>query len=585
MRKFVALIVAAIPLVLHAQQTQQTPGYGETIEVRVINVDAVVTDRSGKPVPGLTKDDFELYDNGKKRDISNFFANSEPVRPAGSMSVTSEMSPQEKQQLTMNAQPTGRRHIVVFLDNTTIRPEHRLQVMPLLTQFVNKNMRAGDDIMIAEWNTSLAVPVPFTTDKGMAMTALDRFTHEAIRGVLGDADLVRAKREIRDTLIDASMGNSSRGGNPLSADTSALDANSTTGTPQGVVSFERPLGIARIFAEDVFRKLRQKSDGLKSVLTPLSGLEGKKIVVILTESFSAAQAREILEYVDTYKSHFASGLSASPRTEATHYQDNPIIEDLAAAANASGATLYPISTLGADVPNVADASQEGPSINDTPNLLLQSKASTQVLHDLATATGGVAITGTSNFNLAFDTIANDLTQYYSIGYRAEGEKDAVHKIVVKVKKSGLTVRTREAYAQKSASSQMNDAVSANLYYPVRKNDLGIKVAASPETAAPAGERKVVPVLITIPTESLTLVPDGTDLTGKFSIYAAFFRADGMVSPVSKQQQQFRFPAESLKRRKEITVKLNVDMDRATNTVSIGVIDDVSQATGFAALQL
>ncbi len=585
MRKFVALIVAAIPLVLHAQQTQQTPGYGETIEVRVINVDAVVTDRSGKPVPGLTKDDFELYDNGKKRDISNFFANSEPVRPAGSMSVTSEMSPQEKQQLTMNAQPTGRRHIVVFLDNTTIRPEHRLQVMPLLTQFVNKNMRAGDDIMIAEWNTSLAVPVPFTTDKGMAMTALDRFTHEAIRGVLGDADLVRAKREIRDTLIDASMGNSSRGGNPLSADTSALDANSTTGTPQGVVSFERPLGIARIFAEDVFRKLRQKSDGLKSVLTPLSGLEGKKIVVILTESFSAAQAREILEYVDTYKSHFASGLSASPRTEATHYQDNPIIEDLPAAANASGATLYPISTLGADVPNVADASQEGPSINDTPNLLLQSKASTQVLHDLATATGGVAITGTSNFNLAFDTIANDLTQYYSIGYRAEGEKDAVHKIVVKVKKSGLTVRTREAYAQKSASSQMNDAVSANLYYPVRKNDLGIKVAASPETAAPAGERKVVPVLITIPTESLTLVPDGTDLTGKFSIYAAFFRADGMVSPVSKQQQQFRFPAESLKRRKEITVKLNVDMDRATNTVSIGVIDDVSQATGFAALQL
>src|SRR5438105_4736904 len=53
MRKSIVFILAAIPFALHAQQTQQTPGYGETIEVRVINVDVVVTDRAGKPVSGL----------------------------------------------------------------------------------------------------------------------------------------------------------------------------------------------------------------------------------------------------------------------------------------------------------------------------------------------------------------------------------------------------------------------------------------------------------------------------------------------------------------------------------------------------
>src|SRR5688572_21745609 len=49
----------------------------ETIEVRVTNIDVVVTDRKGNPVSGLTKDDFELFDNNKQQVITNFYE----VRP------------------------------------------------------------------------------------------------------------------------------------------------------------------------------------------------------------------------------------------------------------------------------------------------------------------------------------------------------------------------------------------------------------------------------------------------------------------------------------------------------------------------
>jgi hypothetical protein len=34
----------------------------ETIEVRVTNIDVVVTDKSGKRVTGLTRDDFEVFE-------------------------------------------------------------------------------------------------------------------------------------------------------------------------------------------------------------------------------------------------------------------------------------------------------------------------------------------------------------------------------------------------------------------------------------------------------------------------------------------------------------------------------------------
>jgi hypothetical protein len=51
------LSLLLFPLSLAAQQ-QPVP-LVETIEVRVMNVEAIVTDRKGNPVRGLTADDFE----------------------------------------------------------------------------------------------------------------------------------------------------------------------------------------------------------------------------------------------------------------------------------------------------------------------------------------------------------------------------------------------------------------------------------------------------------------------------------------------------------------------------------------------
>ena len=65
------MLVPAFLIAFSALAQQKTP-YGETLEVRVIDVDVIVTDRSGKPVTGLTRDDFELFENGKRKEITNF---------------------------------------------------------------------------------------------------------------------------------------------------------------------------------------------------------------------------------------------------------------------------------------------------------------------------------------------------------------------------------------------------------------------------------------------------------------------------------------------------------------------------------
>src|SRR5688572_17228697 len=46
--------------------------FGETVEVKVVNVEAVVTDRDGNRVPGLSADDFTLTVDGRPVPIRYF---------------------------------------------------------------------------------------------------------------------------------------------------------------------------------------------------------------------------------------------------------------------------------------------------------------------------------------------------------------------------------------------------------------------------------------------------------------------------------------------------------------------------------
>jgi VWFA-related protein len=556
-------VVLALPTL--AQQ------YGEVIEVRVINVDAVVTDRNGNPVKGLTKADFEVFENGQKKDISNFLAVEE--------TQAALETPEGRQQLAAQGAAPARRHVVVFIDQSTLRPMNRNQVVPALKQFVSQAVRPGDEITIFSWNPALRMDLPFTSDKAAALGVIDTLAKTGTAGVEQESRYRRVEKEIGDMPDDwESIVNTQKREAPN------FDPNKPGAKERP--PYERALAAARSFAEQVMFDQRQKAEAVKGVVAQLKSFEGKKLFVFVTESFSTAQARQIFEYLESVKEAFANGTTQQPRIEGMRFADGSLMTDVIAAANASGVTLYPISAAGkfSGIAN-NDASVGARGFNDPAVIVDNLQNIDQPLQDIASATGGVALTGSSDFNLGFKRILSDLTSYYSLGYRADGAaSDSVRRISVRLKKPGLTVRTREAYVDRSVSSEMNDAVMANLIYPVTKNQLNIKVSAG-AAAAGAGEDVVVPVDIRIPTSSLTLVPEGADLTGKISVYAAFFRHDGATSKVTKQEYPIRFPADSLARRKELTVKIAVTTDKATDAISIGVMDDVAKATGFGTAKL
>jgi hypothetical protein len=114
--------------------------------------------------------------------------------------------------------------------------------------------------------------------------------------------------------------------------------------------------------------------------------------------------------------------------------------------------------------------------------------------------------------------------------------------------------------------------------------MGITVKAGARTET-ADDKVSVPIDVTIPISSLTLTPQGTELTGKFTVLTGFTRADGTASPVRKSEYPIHFAAESLKRRESVTVRITITMEKTTETVSVGVIDQSSNATGFGQVKV
>ncbi|HEX8618002.1 MAG TPA: VWA domain-containing protein [Thermoanaerobaculia bacterium] len=542
----VALALFVTVLNASVAPAQQT-SFSETVEVRVTNVEAIVTDKSGKPVPNLTKDDFEIYENGVRQQISNFAEIRENV-PSGTLTASAPAATPAE-----TPRDTRPRIITVFIDNATLEMANRNAVLPQLREFLATNVRPGDGVAIYIWGNGLTAHLELTDDAAAISKALGTIHSAAARG--GQNWRQEFEREITD-----------------------LIAFNNPDKP----SMQQGISIAAAYAARGTLETRQKSEALKSVISSLRGVDGRKALVLVTQQLSTNPGEETFYFLETMEEHFLNPEMLRPQSESRAYVVQDLAKNLAAAANSAGVTLYPINARGMATDSVfRDSSQPAFLATKTS---AHTDTSTATMHAIAEDTGGKATAGSSNWKLAFDTISNDLAVYYSLGYRTSGErKDRMKKVEVRLKDRRLHVRTRKSIVEQTASTEMSDAVTSSLFHARTHNDLGVK--ASIGTASPAGENLVHPLTISIPTSTLTLIPDGTDLVGNFSVFAAFLRADGAVSRVGKQTHQFRFPAAALARRKQVTVKLDVTADARVGAISLGVMDEASRATGFALIKL
>ena len=543
--------------------------FSEVMEVRVTNVDVIVT-KGGKPVAGLTKEDFEVYENGVKKEISNFLEIQEST-PSATLTATDVSAPAASPTATATAPPSPRpRAFTIFVDNSVLSAGRRNQVLPHLKKFLSEQVRTGDHVGIVVWGAGMKVILDTTSDQARIAQGIEQLGKWAVVGLSVDADREQFYESV-ESLIHI------------------WSTSKVVALPNGDIVKAKPkwrdgIALARAYADKALHEARARSEALKSVVASQRVVPGRKVLVLLTQGFTTNPAGPAFDYLDARRDEF-SEVTSPAMSMAREFELPSLVTEIAQVANSAGVTLYPIDAGGKDsnIANVSDATR-GRSV--ASNVILSSpETSTATLMGIAADTGGVAMVGSTNFQLAFDTIANDLNTYYSLGYRSEGEKaDRMNRIEVKLRKRGYQVRTRTAVVEQSVASEMQDAVTGNLFRPAPTNELGLRAVAGPPTPRDA-DSVTIPLTLTIPTDRLALLPDGTDVVGRFAVHAAFLRGDGAVSKVARQEYPLRFTAESLPRRKEITVKIDVAADAKVGAISVGVMDQTTRATGFANVPL
>lgn len=127
---------------------------------------------------------------------------------------------------------------------------------------------------------------------------------------------------------------------------------------------------------------------------------------------------------------------------------------------------------------------------------------------------------------------------------------------------------------------MEDRIATVLNFP--DTAIGYGITTSLGEAFPAADGKLqVPLTINIPTENLTLMPEGDQLAGSFTVHSGFLNENGAISKVSVQPQAFRFPAESRSKRNTISLQLMMTLDPTVDRVAVAVVDRLSQLAQVA----
>ena len=543
---FVAVSSVAAP------QTPVVPHATESVEVSIVNVDAVVVDKDGKRVQGLLRDDFEIFENGVRQPITNFaeYSSAPPQQQSGV--VTAQVPAAAPQ-----PPPPQQRSIIVFVERFQLPLFRSEPMFAAMKKLLHDSVRPGDRVMVVSWNRGVVgIRQTFTDDLSKVDKALDaiaKLTNTRNHDPMDDL------RQELSTIPDAFGG----GRTPIE----------DTG-----LSFSREQS-ARMKAQIAMDDEKRKVETLKALMRSMAGVDGKKVLLLATHRLSEYAGAEAFYLADPNQ------LPAEVQSE---FDAKPLMRTLVETANANGVTIYPIYAegLGSTTMPAADqgnAPSAGTGVFDYRILSNE----TPVLEFVAKETGGVSAWGTEVTKL-LPQIGDDFDSYYSLAYRATPAKATTRKIEVRVKNPSLSVRSRRQFVPKTEITRMEDRVIGALFGIAPRSAFRF-AAKSGEPARTKNKTYLFPLTVQVPIAALTpLRGQGDVYNGAFSVYLAWGSTIGGVSDTHHDTQPFSIPAADLDKAKtgHFTYTISVESLTPSLRVALGIYDEVSRdyAVGLINLQ-
>jgi VWFA-related protein len=175
------------PQVSVASQDYQPEAAAIRVRANMVEVGVVVRDAKGQPVPGLTRNNFLLFDQNKPQEISFFSVEQSPASnaaPAFSEAADGSAPPSAANSAKPSSETTSvapspapavrKRYIALFFDDFSMASGNFGFVQHAARQLVSSALGSNDFLGI--FTTSGTTTVPFTNNKQTILDALGRMT-------------------------------------------------------------------------------------------------------------------------------------------------------------------------------------------------------------------------------------------------------------------------------------------------------------------------------------------------------------------------------------------------------------------------
>ena len=500
MRKFrsgglaAAILLAALaPATAVAQQppaNQQPPQsvFGEQIDVRVVNVEVVVTDKQGNRVAGFTPQDFRLKVDGKVVPIEYF----NEVRGGSAIALAESTAPTIKGLPSLApGSPVGTSYLVFIDDFFSLAPRRNEVLRSLKDQL--SRLGPDDRMAIVAFNGGgIEMLSSWSNSVRQLGAAIEKAIGEPAQGLTRIAELRSFESSRR--LIS---GAPSFDAGPRQAFAQRLDIEELEYADRLAAQTERVVGAAT------------------STLRGFASPPGRKVMLLLAGGWPFSPA------------DFVVNNPNRPILDRDIPRGDEIFRPLADTANRLGYTIYPLDVPGVESGSSADASLASPSVT---GLNVREQEHEASLQWVAQQTGGRALLNALSRD-ALNAVESDTRSYYWLGFTPSWQgNDKRHKVEVDVTHPGFKVRAREDFLDLSRKGEVSMQVESAMLFGNAPDALPLPMKLGP--AAITGRREMeVPVTLAIPADAITFVPVNGKYTAELELRISAVDAGGARAPV------------------------------------------------------
>jgi VWFA-related protein len=556
------------------------PEFSLRVNTRLVDIGVTAYEKS-RPITDLTRDDFKVYDNGKKQNLRSFgYAAANSPSPLTSAAAGQPVLYSNHLLAMGGAQPevasAPESSTIILFDATSLSFADFTYVRDQLLSFLNRIPSSEPVGVYVRAGFGFRVLSEVTTNHGALTSALRswipnaqdlaRAQEEEMRNrqqfdtVESPADMQYVNGNIGGTAIVEYVLDIPGGGPDTTSDpklmkegfdpvSQALAAIAAVAAHMGVIPGHKNL--IWIASDNVLANWTDQATSID---------RGPDLIGRL-----AVRTQEVLN--DAHASLYP--FDASQLGTATI---DPSLQNASVQLDLSVRDMYPPSTLGDAAPR--------PGARATAELRQDSHPVQAAIQQLANATGGQSFGRSSNVIANLDRVIEDGRAAYLLSFAPDTQPDdKYHQLTVAVPaRRGITLRYRTGYLYVKEPATLKDRVRQTIWQPLDATEIGINARRFSASSGSA-------VSLSIVAADINMAQQGDRLTDKLDIILVQRDQTGMRAMLKQQTLALDLKPATYERvmRDGVPSDQYLDNKQGSGSVRIIVVDENSGRIGSITL--